>query len=91
MKNFRILLAAAVVFAVGSAFTNAPENKNDDANWYLPTNSNLSASDPAALDFSNYNPSSAHSSPSGCASGQKVCAAQFPDITDDAAQIERKN
>ncbi|WP_454045110.1 DUF6520 family protein [Chryseobacterium sp. Marseille-Q8038] len=87
MKNFRFLLAAAVVFAVGSAFTNAPENKSYDANWYLPTNPNLSYSDPGIANFSNYNPSTAHSSPSGCGGESKVCAAQFTDITKPANQV----
>lgn len=87
MKNFRFLLAAAVVFAVGSAFTNAPEKKDAVANWYLPTNPNMSYSDSGISNFSNYNPSSAHETPSGCGGESKVCAAQFTNITQPANHV----
>lgn len=90
MKNFRFLLAAAVVFAVGSAFTNAPEKKAV-ANWYLPNSSTLSADDPAAQSFSSYNPSSAHESPTGCDEGERVCSAQFPSTSMPATNIQTKD
>lgn len=91
MKNFRFLLAAAVVFAVGSAFTNAPKGEKAVANWYLPNSSTLLASDPAAQSFSSYNPASAHETPTGCDEGQRVCAAQFPSTSMPANDIQTKN
>ena len=93
MKNFKFLLAAAVVFAVGSAFTNAPaQNENAAAaNWYLPNDPNMEADDPAVNSFSSYNPSSAHETPSGCNTGEKVCAAQFISTGSPAQQVRTKN